>query len=195
MTDNIDFKKRWNEQKIETSATKELITKATQFKRKRLFSLIAANVALLVTSILIGLVWYYYQPTFLSTKIGIVLCIIAMLVCLAFYNTLAPLLLKNSLEMDAKTQLKQLLVLKEKQRFQQTVVLNGYFILLSLGLGLYMYEYVARMTLTWALFSYGIVIFWIALNAFYFRPMMLKKQQARLNELINVLKKLNEQLV
>ncbi len=194
MTDNIDFKDYWNKQKIETPAPEELIKKANEFKRKTRIKLIAANLVLLATCMGISFVWFYCQPEFLTTKLGIVLCIIAMLVYLAFHNTLAPHLLSHSLELDTKAQLKQLLTLKEKQRFQQTTLLNVYFILLSLGLGLYMYEYVARMTLPWAIFSYGIVLFWITLNAFYFRPKVIKKQQLQLNQLIAQLKDLNEQL-
>jgi uncharacterized membrane protein len=195
MTDNIDFKQYWNKQKIEIPEPEELIKKANQFKRKTRLTLVAANLTLIITCIGIGFIWYYYQPEFLTTKIGIILCIIAMLVYLAFYNTLAPLLLKNTIELDAKTQLQQLLTLKEKQRFQHTTLLNSYFIILSLGLGLYMYEYVARMTLPWAIFSYGITLFWIGLNAFYFRPKMIKKQQAQLNKLITQLAELNKQLI
>ncbi|MBL4670083.1 MAG: hypothetical protein JKY30_12590 [Flavobacteriales bacterium] len=195
MTDNVDFKQYWNKQKIQIPAVEELIKKANQFKRKTRFKLIATNLILLATCIVIGSVWLYYQPEFLTTKIGIVLCIIAMLVYLAFHNTLAPLLLKHSIEVDTKTQLQELLTLKEKQRFQQTTLLNGYFILLSTGLSLYMYEYVVRMTLPWFIFSYGIVLFWIGLNAFYFRPKMIKKQEAQLNKLIAQLKKLNKQLI
>jgi len=58
-----------------------------------------------------------------------------------------------------------------------------------------MYEFVVRMTLPWAIFSYGIMLFWIALNAFYFRPKTVKKQQAQLNLLIAQLKELNKQLI
>lgn len=194
MADNIDFKKYWNKKKIETPAPKEIIRKANEYKRKTRFKLIAANLVLLATCMFISFIWFYYQPEFLTTKLGIVLCIVAMLVYLLFHNTLAPLLINHSLELDSKAQLKQLITLKRKQRFQQTTLLNGYFILLSLGLGLYMYEYVIRMTLPWAIFSYGIVLFWIALNAFYFRPKIIKKQQTKLNELIAQLKDLNEQL-
>ena len=194
MTDNTDFKQHWNKQEIVTSAPKELIKKANEFKRKTYFKLIAANLVLLATCMSISFIWFYYQPEFLTTKLGIVLCIIAMLVYLALHNTLAPLLINHSLELDSKAQLKQLITLKRKQRFQQTTLLNGYFILLSLGLGLYMYEYVIRMTLPWAIFSYGIVLFWIALNAFYFRPKMIKKQQIKLNQLIAQLKDFDEQL-
>lgn len=194
MADNIDFKKYWNKKKIETPAPKEIIRKANEYKRKTRFKLIAANLVLLATCMFISFIWFYYQPEFLTTKLGIVLCFVAMLVYLVFHNTLAPLLINHSLELDSKAQLKQLITLKRKQRFQQTTLLNGYFILLSLGLGLYMYEYVIRMTLPWAIFSYGIVLFWIALNAFYFRPKIIKKQQTKLNELIAQLKDLNEQL-
>lgn len=194
MKDNIDFKQYWNQQKIETQAPGELIKKANAFKRKMHFKLILANVILLATCMIMSFIWFYYQPTFVSTKIGILLCIIAMLIYLAFRNTLAPLLSNNHAVLNTKTHLKQLLALKEKRGFQQTTLLNGYFILLSLGLGLYMYEYVVRMTLPWAIFSYGIVLFWIALNAFYFRPKTIEKQQTQLNKLITQLKKLKEQL-
>lgn len=194
MKDNIDFKQYWNKQKIETTESKELIKKANAFKRKMRFNLIIANVILLATCMLMSFVWFYYQPLFLSTKIGILLCIIAMLIYLTFRNTMAPLLSRDYPELDTKTHLKQLLKLKEKQRFQQTTLLNGYSIFLSLGIGMYMYEYVVRMTLPWVIFSYGIVLFWIALNAFYFRPKTIKKQQAQLNKLIFQLKDLKEQL-
>ena len=194
MTDNINFKEYWNKQKIETPTPKELIKKANQFKKKTRFKLITANIILLATCMGIGFIWFYYQPEFLTTKLGIVLCIIAMLVYMGFHHTLAPLLSNHNLELDTKAQLKQLRILKEKQRFQQTTLLNAYFILFSLGLGLYMYEYIIRMTLPWAIFSYSIVLFWIALNAFYFRPKVIKKQQIKLNQLIAQLKNLNEQL-
>ena len=194
MKDNIDFKQYWNKQKIVTPATKELIKRANEFKRKARFKLIAANLVLLATCMGISFIWFYYQPEFLTTKLGIVLCIIAILIYLVCHNTLAPLLVNHSIELDTKTQIKQLILLKEKQRFQQTTLLSSYFILLSLGLGLYMYEYVIRMTLSWAIFSYGIVLFWVALNAFYFRPKMIKKQQLKLNQLIAQLKDFDEQL-
>lgn len=194
MKDNIDFKQYWNKQKIETTALEDLIKKANDFKRRMRFKLIATNVGLLTTCMGISFIWFYYQPEFLTTKIGIISIIIAMLVYIAFHNTLASHLSTKSLELNAKEQLQQLLILKEKQRFQQTTLLNGYFILLSLGLGFYIYEYVVRMALHWAILSYGVVLFWIAINAFYFRPKIIKKQQAQLNKLIAQLKDLKDQL-
>ena len=194
MTDNIDFKQYWNKQKIETQAPEELIKKANEFKRKTRFKLIIVNIVLLLSCMSISFVWFYYQPEFLTTKIGIIIIIIAILIYVVFQSTLTPLLLNRNVEANAKEELLQLLKLKEKQRFQQTTLLNGYFFLLSLGLGLYMYEYAVRMTLAWAVLTYGIVLFWIALNAFYFRPRIIKKQQARLDKLIDQLKDLKAQL-
>jgi hypothetical protein len=194
MTDNIDFKGYWNKQKIETQTPEELIKKANEFKRKTRFKLIIANIVLLLTCMGVSFVWFYYQPEYLTTKIGIIIIIIAIIINLAFKSTLTPLLLTKNMEVNAKDQLLLLLKVKEKQSFQQTTLLNGYFFLLSLGLGLYMYEYAVRMTLPWAILSYGLVLFWIALNAFYFRPKAIKKQEARLNRLIAQLKDLKGQL-
>ncbi|PKG42659.1 hypothetical protein [Psychroflexus sp. MES1-P1E] len=194
MTNNIDFKQYWNKQKIETQSPEELIKKANEFKRKIRFKLIIANIVLLLACMVISFVWFYYQPEYLTTKIGIIIIIIAILIYIAFQSALTPLLLTKNIEANAKAQLLQLLKLKKKQRFQQTTLLNSYFFLLSLGLGLYMYEYAVRMTLAWAILSYGLVLFWIALNAFYFRPKAIKKQEARLNRLIAQLKDLKEQL-
>lgn len=194
MTDNIDFKRYWNKQKIETQTPEELIKKANEFKRKTRFKLIVGNIVLLISCIGISFIWFYYQPEFLTTKIGVIIIMIAILIYVAFQSTLMPLLSKRNLEASAKEQLLQLLQLKEKQRFQQTTLLNGYFFLLSLGFGLYMYEYAVRMTFIWAVLTYGIVLFTIALNTFYFRPKTIRKQQARLNKLIAQLKDLKEQL-
>ncbi len=194
MTDKINFKAYWNEQKIENSEAKQVIKKAGEFKRKTRNKLIASNIILLSTCLFIGFIWFHYQPEFLSTKLGIILCIMAMLSYLAVQNTMAPLVSNKGVELDAKTQLTQLISLREKQRFQHTTLLNIYFILLSLGLSLYMHEYTSRMSLQWAIISYSIVLFWIALNAFYFRPKAIVKQQRRLNKLIAQLKNVNKQL-
>jgi hypothetical protein len=194
MTDNIDFKGYWNKQKIETQTPLGLIKKANEFKIKTRLKLITANIVLLISCIGISFLWFYYQPEYLTTKIGIIIIITAILIYVVFQSTLTTFLLKSNFEANAKEQLLQLIKLKEKQRFQHTTLLNGYYFLLSLGLGLFMYEYAVRMILPWAILSYGLVLFWIAINAFYFRPKAIKKQQARLDKLITQLKDLKEQL-
>lgn len=75
-----------------------------------------------------------------------------------------------------------------------TTMLNVYFILLSAGIGLYMYEYTSRMTMLWGIFAYGITLAWILINWFCLRPKQIKKQQSKLDEIITKFKKLNQQL-
>jgi len=195
MNNDIDFKKIWNKQEIEISELKDLYNKANRFKRNHLYKIIAANILLLLTSISIALIWYYYQPELLTTKIGIILVILAMLIYLITYNTVLPLLLKNSIEDNSKEFLQQLIRLKEKQLFQQTTMLSIYFIILSLGIGLYLFEYVSRMTIVWGIIAYGLTLLWIAINWFYLRPKTIKKQQEKTNKLISKFRELDEQLI
>lgn len=90
--------------------------------------------------------------------------------------------------------LQTLMTLKTKQKYMQTTMLGFYFITLSIGICLYMYEYTSRMTTVWAIFTYLITLMWIGFNWFYLRPKTIKKQQTKLNELISKFGNLNKQL-
>lgn len=194
MSNNIDFKDLWSKQATTIPDTKDLLKKARKFKRNNLYKLIAMNALLVFTSIFIGFIWYYFQPQLLTTKIGIILVILAMLIFLTAFNTIIPLLLKKKNSNSSNHYLKQLLKLKEKQLFLQTIMMNVYFLLLSTGLSLYTYEYASKMTVTWFLFTYVIILGWIGLNWFYFRQRTIQKQQTKINKLINEFKRLNDQL-
>lgn len=194
MSKNIDFKEIWGKQQTAIPEKKELLKKADHFKRKNLNKIILANITLLFTSIFIGFIWYYYQPDIITTKIGIVLVILSMLLFLGVYNTLIPFLLKKSNEINIHQYLNQLIRFKKKQSFIQNIIMHLYFLLLSLGLGLYMYEFIIRMPLTWALLSCTVVILWIGINWFYFRPRIIKKQQHQINTLIKKFESYTEQL-
>ena len=80
--------------------------------------------------------------------------------------------------------LKTLLLIKVKQQFMQTTMLNLYFLFLSVGLSLYMYEYVSRMSTLMAVVVCGVTALWFLFNWFYLRPKQIKKQEAKLNEII-----------
>ncbi len=194
MNTNIDFKQIWNKQEATVPEIKELLKKATIYKRKSLIKLLLLNTTMILTSVFIGLIWYYFQPELVSTKLGIVLVILAMMIQLATSNRMLPNLFKSNAETTSKQYLQQLIELQKKQLFQQTTVMSIYFILLSIGLALYMYEYTLRMTLTWALVAYGITTLWIAINWFYFRPKAIKKQNKKMNILLDKFKEMTTQL-
>ena len=195
MNTNIDFKNLWNKQEMAIPDTEELFEKTNEFKKQSFRKLLLANVTLLLTTAFLLFIWYHYKPEFITSKIGIVCIILAMFLYLFVYNQMATFLKSNNYEMDTLHYLQQLLKLKAKQLFLQTTILNVYFILLSLGICLYMYEYTYRMTMLWATVIYGVTLSWIALNWFVFRPLTIRKQQKILNELIEKFEKINNQLI
>ena len=194
METNIDLKKIWNTQKIETPKAEILYTKANKLKSRGFLKLIVVNIALLLTITFIGFIWYYYQPELVTTKIGIILIILAIIIFLLPFNKQSFLLTKNKTEPNSKEYLQQIIKLKELQVYQQTTMLSIYFILLSLGIGLYMFEYVSKMTITWGIITYAITILWFAINWFYLRPKAITKQNAKLNKLLVEFEKLNNQM-
>jgi hypothetical protein len=194
METNIDLKKIWNKQKIETPKVEVLYATVNKLKTRSFLKLIVVNIILLLTITFISFIWYYYQPELVTTKIGIVLTILSMVIFLLPFNKQFSLLTKNKTEPNSKEYLQQLIKLKEKQTFQQTTMLSIYFIILSLGIGLYLFEYVSRMTITWGIITYAITILWFAINWFYLRPKTITKQNAKLNKLLVEFEKLNNQM-
>lgn len=191
---NIDFKDLWKKQTISQPNIEDLMARLKQFKKAAVRSLWVANFLLAITSVFIIFIWYYFQPQFISTKIGIVLAILSMAFYLTFYNRL----MNNYKNIDANQTnheyLQKLIEIKKKQQFMQSTVLSWYFIVLLTGICLYMYEYASRMTVFYALITYGVTLLWIGFNWFYLRPKQIKKQQDKINSLIEKFEEVNNQL-
>ena len=188
MNDNIDLKSLWNLRKNEAPKIEEIIEKAKKYKNKQLRTLIFANITLILTSVFVSFIWIKYEPKMLTTKIGIVLTILAMAIYLLVYNKNISFLKNVDLQLDSQKYLKQLIVYKEKQHFLQQKMLALYFILLTLGLGLYLVEYVMQMKPLLGIIFYFLTFLWIAFVWFYLRPKQILKQNRELNNLIEHLK-------
>lgn len=193
MQDDIYFQNLYRRQVNAIPDITELYKKANIYKKKNLIKLVVANVSLLFTSAFIIWIWYFYDPAFVTTKIGIALVILAMVLFIAVYNNIIPFLLKRTQNNNTKDYLNQLLNLKKKQKFLQSYMLNIYFILLFTGICLYLYEFVFKMPLSGGILTYGITLLWIAINWFYFRPRIIKKQEKEINQLINAFKRVDDQ--
>ena len=191
---NIDFKDLWKKQAVSQPNIEDLMARLKQFKKAGLRSLWKTNILLFATSAFIVFVWYYYQPQFISTKIGIVLAIAAMILYVAVYNGMLRIYKDIDTTQTNQEYLQRLILLKRKQQFMQSTVLSWYFVLLLAGICLYMYEYASRMTVFYALITYGVTLLWIGFNWFYMRPKQIKKQQAKINELIAKFEDINKQL-
>ncbi|KAF2080241.1 hypothetical protein [Flavobacterium sharifuzzamanii] len=191
---NIDFKDLWKKQSISQPDMTDLLARINKFKKTSLRCLWLTNILLLATSAFIAFIWFYYQPQFVSTKIGIVLVILAMLIYLMVYNKL----LGNYKNIDAnqtnQEYLQNLILIKKKQNFMQTKLMTLYFVLLTLGICLYMYEYASRMKPLMAILIYGMTLFWMLFNWFYIHPKQTRKQQEKINSLIEKFEDVNHQL-
>lgn len=194
MDNNIDFKDLWKQQAVSPPNIEELLSKLKYFKRVSLRKLVITNVLLIATSAFIIFIWYFYQPEFISTKIGIILTISAMLMYLFVYNKLVGFYKTIDGTQSNSEYLQKLISIKTKQHFLQSTMLSLYFILLGSGLCLYMYEYTSRMTIFWGIFTYLVMLGWIGFTWFYLRPKEIKKEQGRVNGLIAKFEAVNKQL-
>jgi hypothetical protein len=140
-------------------------------------------------------IWCYYQPQMITTKIGLMLMLIAIVGFLITTNQLFPLLAKTNNETDSHEFLEQMIRIKQKQEFLNKTMLSIYFIVLSVGLGLYFIEYAGRGDLVFQLCAYGITFAWIGFNWFYVRKRTVKKQQKAINDIITRLEEVNKQLL
>ncbi len=190
----IDFKNIWQQQKVTEVNIEDLFIILDKYKRRSLRSLILTNVAFALTSAFLIFIWYYYQPQFITTKIGISLVILAMAIFLVYNNKSFSDLAKLDFSQDHEKYLQSLIALKKRQTLMQTTMLSLYFIMLSLGIALYLFEYTIRMTIFWGSFAYALTFLWIGLNWFYIRPLTIKKQQAKLDALINIFALISNQL-
>ncbi|MCF8255900.1 MAG: hypothetical protein K9H61_09700 [Bacteroidia bacterium] len=194
MNTNINFNELWAKQTSPPPNTENLLVQVKKLKKANLRKLLLTNILLLATSIFIILIWVKYQPQFISTKIGIILIILAMTIFLFVYNKSYSLFKNGKNWQSNKDYLKDLLAIKAKQQFMQSTLLNLYFILLSTGLALYMYEYTSRMKPLIGILAYVITALWILFNWFYIRPKQINKQQSEVNNLINKFEAITKQL-
>lgn len=194
MENNIDLKSLWQQQPVPEPDINAVLGRIRKLKRGRLRTLVFLNIALLATCCFIAGIWVFFQPQLLSTKIGIILAISAMLIFLLAYNRMLPLYRKQNEPQKNSQYLEQLAEIKSRERFMQGRMINLYFLLLSAGLLLYLYEYTLNRPLAGVVIVYTLSCGWLAFNWFYLRPKQIRKQQKRINDLIAQLHEIRTQL-
>lgn len=191
---NINFNELWQGQTAKQLPTIDLLKKVNKFKTSNYIKITLSTLAFSLTSFFICWIWISYNPQLFTTKLGIVLTILSMAIYGYSLNQLYPLLKKIDNANSNTEHLANLLALKKKQLFLQTTMMNLYFVMLSLGIGLYMIEPTSHMAMFWAIFAYGITALWILFSWFYLRPRHIKKQQTILNDIISKFENIQTQL-
>ena len=195
MSTEMDFKALWNKQAVDaTPDIKELVMKAEKVRRAAARKLIIMNLLLLGTAAFISYVNFHIDNEWHTTKIGIMLMIIGMLSYLVVYNRMIPLIFKTNPNDSSQEYLTQLITIKRKHAFLDTVMVNVYFTFLSVGMALYMIQFVMRMTTIGGITFYVIIGGWIALAWFYLKPREARRRQKRIGDMIARLEAVNGQL-
>jgi hypothetical protein len=192
--ENFDLNDLYKSRSAETPSTEELMKKIKQLKKSGIRKLYLTVILLSLTSLFIIWIWIEYKPQMYTTKLGIVLVLLAMAIYGLSYNQLLPMLKKIDEGESSSVFLLNLISIKKKQQLLHGKLLTMYFIMLTIGLCLYMIEPTERMSLIGKVISYGVTLAWSALNWFYVRPRMINKQQKKLNDLIDRFGKLQEQM-
>ena len=193
MKREIDLKKLWSAQGAPEPDRSDLLLRIKKIRNRGLRSILWANICLIATSAFIVGIWIIFQPEFLSTKLGIIVVILAMLMFLFFQNKSIRLYRDADSAQTNGEYLNALLKIKLRQRFVQHTILSAYFALLSIGLWLYLYEYTSRMKPLWAIVAYGITTLWMAFNWFFIRPRQIRKSESKIDGVINGLQNIMKQ--
>jgi hypothetical protein len=192
---NINFNKLWAEQTTSKPNLKDLVSKVNFVRRNNLRKLIFKNIIFTMVAAFMVFIWVSYQSHLLSTKIGIVLIILAMTVyIISSSQNIIPHLNKINTAQSNKDYLTNLLVFKEKQQLIQSKISNLYYVLFTSGICLYFYENALKMSVNKAISTYLAIIALIILGKFYIKPRLIKKNQIKLDEIIEKFENINTQL-
>lgn len=195
METNLDLKKIWGKQYIPIIDVQEVFKKIEVYKNSKRKKAVMLNVILFLTILFILFIWIYFKPQFISTKIGIVLTVVAMLIVIFFNSKMKNTLSKVNEDQSNEAYLKNLKAIKLYENRIQTKVISLYFVLLSFGIMLYIYEYLSKMTLViQSVFCLALVL-WISFNWFVLRPRIIKKNQREINDLIGQLERIENQFI
>lgn len=194
MSNDIDLRAIWQSQKKTPPSVQAFSEQAQQIRRLQLTKWWITNILLGLTFVAIIIIWLVYQPQMLSTKIGLILILLAMAFYFASSVRLKPTLTSISADDTSREFLDKLLRLKEGQRIMHTRVLSAYFLLLSTGMGLYLIEPTGAMGRMQAIIAWTCTGGWIVFNWFYIRPRTIRKQNKAIEKTIDQIKQYRRQI-
>jgi glucan phosphoethanolaminetransferase (alkaline phosphatase superfamily) len=191
---NDELNRLWMGKNTNPPSIEEIRARLTQMKNKKQTERLVLGVTMLLTAVAIVAVGIFFQPALLSTKIGIMITLAGIIFYPITHYCVIPHLKEFKEESSSSEYLGALLKLKDREKFFQTKVLGVYFMMLSTGLSLYLFEYIALMeTFLAGLFSV-LTIAWLGFNWFYLRPTIIKKNTAKLDETIEKVKAIHQQI-
>jgi len=187
MEHDIDFGSLWKKQEVPPADREQLLKSIRKLRKNALNKTCFLNISLSATAVAIVLIVVCFKPQLIVTKAGIVLLLGSFSLPLTAANRIAPLYRSLKDTVSNTDYINTLRHIKQREHRLQTRTLLWYFILLSSGIFLYMYEYARRMEPLWAFAAYGSVVLWIALNWWVMRPRTIRNNNRKLDALLKQL--------
>jgi len=190
-----DIKGLWQNQPTANLPDVGAIKKAADKNRRQIiirnvWSLLALGGTVIFT-FYIGMA---YDFKFITTRLGIMIIIIGIVGAMAINSQMLKLLLSRADESsDNQAYLRQLIEYRNKQRFLQSRGMVIYYLLLTTGFMLYLYEFFARDHM-FGLKAYAVTLSWIAFTWFYLKPRAIRKQEKKISDLIEQIESISKQL-
>lgn len=192
MENDFDMEALWKKQAVPAANPAEIRKRIGAFRRSSLWKVFFLNAVLVLTVAFLIFVWVYFQPRLLTTKIGILVGILPMGMVVLSHRKLVSLYRALDAKQPNMDYLDHLLRLKEREHFLQTRVMNLYFVLLPLGLMLYMYEYTLGMSGAFRVAAYVALLLWVAFNWFVLRPRIVGRRRRKMDALIGEVERIRE---
>lgn len=194
MMNDIDIKSLWKKQQTPALDLSAIRKKIRHFRLRRLGESYAV-IILMTSAIGLGMVvWIYWTPLLTLTKTGIALLSVGFLLPVLSYGRQLHLYYGLKPDCSNSNYMKKLLKIKKQEYHQQHIVLDLYFLLLSLGFSLYMYEYTFFHSTCRGITAYSALALWICLNWFVFRPYIIKKRNRKFADFVKDIEHHQKQL-
>lgn len=184
MENDIDIKSLWKGQQVPVIDLSAVRKKIKYFRLRRMGESCAVIMLMMLASASGVTVWIHWPPLLSVTKAGIILLSMGFMLPVLSYGRLLRLYYGLKTDCSNVDYMSNLLKIKKQEHRQQHIVLNLYFLFLSLGFSLYTYEYTFHHSSLRGIIAYSVLLSWISLNWFIFRPYIIKKRNRRFSKLV-----------
>ena len=191
-----DIKNLWQNTKPEKNLpdSSEIISKVEKIRKKIMRKNIITITTLCLTFIFIVWIAFAYDFEYVTTKTGLIIVLLTILLGISFSIICIRLLSKKiDITKDTNTYLQQLITFRSKQRLIQTKGLIVYFVLLTVGLTFYEIEFAIR-DLKFGIIYYSLTLGWLAFVWFFLRKKTIAKQEKQINGQIELLENMTRNL-
>lgn len=180
----------WQQQEKKALPDASEIVKKTKKMRRKIIVKHTIGISILVlTFIYISTFLFTYQFAYTTTYIGIIVVLLTVVMGIAFRSQLIGIMLpKSDILSDSKHHLDQNLIYQSRLKFFHKAGSSLYYLSLSAGLVLYLYEFASR-DFWFGIAAYAITGVWIVFSWFYLRKRNIEKHERKIDEYIEELRR------